>query len=201
MLSAFRSALPILFLLLGGCGSELPALQTFARPPANGSCTMVLLPFADRSGYPQAADIFTSIFYARLGRDTGYTLLPAGDISDLYIQLKMYPGQRPTRDQFKMISSRLDAGIFISGEILTMEEDLESHPPRTRLALLIRLYDRQGTMFWSTYHRRRGEDYRQVLHFGRINTITSLARRMADEIIQLWQEKGLQPCAPVSSIP
>ncbi len=186
-----------LLLLLGGCGPRLPALQTFARPPAGGTCRVALLPFVNHSDYPQGALIAMRILQAELMRSGRFTVLPEGDVREIYRELKMYPNERPTREQLEIIGGRMDAGIFIGGEILTMQEDDSGLAPKSRLTMILRLYDgATGKMFWSTYHRRRSEDYRQVLHFGRINTVTSLVRRMIDEIIALWREQGLQPCEP-----
>ncbi len=173
----------------------MPVLQTFSNPPEMATCRIAILPFTDQGTYPEGAEIFYKIFFAELVSSGHFTVVPEGDIRDLYKQLKMYPNRQPKQDQLEIIGGRLRATIFIGGDILFMKEENDGAAKKTKLTVVLRLYDAgTGKIFWATYHRRRGLEYHQVLHFGRINTITTLARQMAVEIIDLWRENGLQPC-------
>ncbi len=184
-----------ILLLLSGCSAKLPVLQTFSEMPEDAACRVALLPFANQSRYPEGEKIFYKIFFSELVSSGLFTVIPEGDVTDLYQQFQMYPDRKPTREQRQILGGRLDATMFIGGDILEMQENKDGSYQKTKITLVLRLYEGQdGKLFWATYHRRRGQDYRQVLHFGRINTITTLARQMAREIITLWQEKGMQPC-------
>ena len=184
-----------ILLLLSGCSTKMPVLQTFSEVPAEATCRVAVLPFTDRSSYPEGAEIFYKIFSSELINSGVFSVLPEGNITDLFTQLKMYPGRLPTKEQLEMIGGRLDATIFIGGDILAMQEDSSGKFMKTKMTVVLRLYNgKNGEMFWATYHRREGREYRQLLHFGRINTITTLAREMAREIINLWQKNGMQPC-------
>ena len=178
-----------------GCSRKMPVLQKFSAPPAQAACRIAILPFTDQGHYPEGAEIFYKIFFTELVSSGHFTVIPEGNVRDLYKQLKMYPNRQPRQDQLEIIGGRLGATLFIGGDILSMKEESDGTRKKTQLTVVLRLYDaRTGKMFWATYHRRRGEEYHQVLHFGRINTITTLARQMAVEIIDLWRENGLQSC-------
>ncbi len=170
-------------------------VQTLAELPPEASCKVAVLPFSNQSSYPDGEKVFYKIFYSELIASGFFTVIPEGDITKLYQQLQMYPNLKPTLEQRLIISGRLDTSIFIGGDILDMQENSDGLYLKTKLTVVLRLYDGgDGKMFWATYHKRQGQDYRQLLHFGRINTITTLARQMAREIINLWREKGMQPC-------
>ena len=184
-----------ILLLLSGCSAKLPLVQTFAEVPEDASCRVAVLPFSNQSRYPEGEKIFYKIFFGELAASGLFSVIPEGDVTSLYQQLEMYPGRKPTREQRRIIGGRLNASIFIGGDILAMQENQNGSSLKTKMTIVLRLYDGQdGKMFWATYHRRQGQDYRQFLHFGRINTITTLARQMVREIILLWQKKGMQPC-------
>jgi len=199
--AAIRLPLAALLLILccvaplTGCSRKMPVLQKFSSPPEQAACKIAILPFTDQGRYPEGSEIFYKIFVTELISSGHFTVIPEGNVRDLYKQLKMYPNRQPRQDQLEIIGGRLGATLFIGGDILAMKEDSDGTRKKTQLTVVLRLYDaRTGKMFWATYHRRRGQEYHQVLHFGRINTITTLARQMADEIIDLWRENGLKPC-------
>ncbi|BCO10275.1 hypothetical protein GF1_26510 [Desulfolithobacter dissulfuricans] len=181
--------------LLAGCARSGPTLDVFGPLPENASCRVALLPLADRSNYPQGGAIFYKIFLSELVASGRYQVVPEGDILEIYQQLMIYPSQLPSQEQLEIIGGRLGVSLFISGEILSMREPRSGVYMQPELTLILRLHDgRTGAVLWSTYHRRLGTDYHEVLHFGRINTIAGLARRMTREIITLWHQKGLAPC-------
>ena len=180
---------------LTGCSRKMPVLQKFSSPPEQAACKIAILPFTDQGSYPEGSEIFYKIFFTELVSSGHFTVIPEGNVRDLYKQLKMYPNRQPRQDQLEIIGGRLGATLFIGGDILSMKEESDGTRKKTQLTVVLHLYDaRTGKIFWATYHRRQGHEYHQVLHFGRINTITTLARQMADEIIDLWRENGLQSC-------
>jgi hypothetical protein len=63
------------------------------------------------------------------------------------------------------------------------------------LAVDMKLLPAGATKPWLTsYHRRTGAEYRKVMHFGLVNTMTSLAAVVSGEIVDAWLAKGLTPC-------
>ncbi len=81
------------------------------------------------------------------------------------------------------------------GTILQMEERKERAGMDPSLAVSIKILDANtGETLWTTYHRRQGSQFRKVMHFGMVNTITSLAQRVSDEVLEQWFRKGLRGC-------
>ena len=113
----------------------------------------------------------------------------------VYQQLKLYKGNIPNESQLKVIGNRLDVQLIILGEILRISEVDSGRYVDTHMTVKATIYEAStGDIMWSSYHRRQGEEYRNIMHYGRVNTITGLSRRMANEIITQWTEEGLNQC-------
>ncbi len=185
----------IIILLLAGCGRQVPALYRFADLPARGTCRVALLPLVDKGGYPRGAEILSRVLLSELVTSGHFQVVREGDVLELYRQLLLYPNRQPNQEQLRIIGGRLGVGLFIGGDILEMREVKSTPAPETGLTMILRIYDgSSGRLLWTTYHRRRGSRYQKVLHFGRINTITGLARQMTREVVRLWRDGGMQPC-------
>ncbi len=191
-----QGAVLLLLLLLAGCGRQVPTLYRFADLPARGTCRVALLPLVDKGDYPRGAAILSRVLFSELVASGHFRLVRQGDILDLYRQLLIYPDRQPNQEQLRIIGGRLGVGLFVGGDILEMRQVKAAIAPETELTMILRIYDGgSGRLLWTTYHRRRGSYYREVLHFGRINTITGLARQMAREVVGLWLGEGMTPCA------
>jgi len=186
----------LILLVLAGCARKVPSVEEFYAMPAKAACRVTLLPMIDKSSFPRGSVVFYKIFLAELVASGHFQVVEEGDVLELYRQFRMYPNRQPSSEQLKMLSGRLGTTLFVGGDVLEMEENKAGEFIDTKLTIVLQLYDgNTGRKIWTTYHRRRGSDYQQVLHFGRINTVTSLARQVSREIINLWFEKGMTPCA------
>ena len=196
MRRCYRIAVFLPLLLLVACSSAAPRLDRMEPLPGNFTCRVAVLPFLDHGNYPRGAELFYKVFSAELVSAAAFHLVQEGDVLDLYRQLTIFPTREPSLEQLRIIGSRLGVQLFIGGTILRMVERRNAREVVTELTVVLRIYDGStGRLLWETYYRRRGKDYRIVMHFGRINTITGLARRMSKEIINLWLEQGMNQCA------
>ena len=102
----------------------------------------------------------------------------------------------PTLEQLQIIADRVGAQYLITGTVLEAREDRGVNGTVDPfLTLEIRICDgRSGHTLWTAFHRRQGSYYTEVMHFGKIDTVTGLSRQMAVEIINLWFDKGLAQC-------
>jgi hypothetical protein len=200
---ASRLVAALLLLLLGsGCafldlsGERLPLHREVAPLPAETGCQIAVLPFLNDSDYPLGGLFMQKVFAAQLLSAGSYQLAPEGDIVKVYRQLRLLPGQEPTLEQLRIMADRLEAPLLLSGIVLNMEEGRGEHQTiNPQLVLEVELRDpATGEIVWKTFHRRSGTDYKQTMHFGIVHSMTGLGAIMADEIINLWQEKGLPPC-------
>ena len=163
--------------------------------PVNFNCRVVVLPFVGNVNMPRGENIFLKAFTTEMKNVGGFDVIPEGDIQNLYQQLKLYPSNLANESHMRVIGNRLDAQLIILGEIIEMDEVDTGAYVDTRLTVSVRIHEASsGNLLWSTYHKRKGEEYRNIMHYGRVNTITGLSRRMANEIITMWTEKGMNQC-------
>jgi hypothetical protein len=182
--------------ILAGCADDVPRLHKMGALPADASCSVAILPFVDRGHFPNGANLLYKVMTSELVSSDKIKLVNEGDILKVYQQLNIFPTRMPDQEQMKIISNRLGVKLFIAGDILRMAERPSGRQVNTELTVIVRMYEGPtGNLVWGTYHKRRGLDYRKILHFGRINTITGLTRQVVDEILELWFEEGMTACS------
>jgi TolB-like protein len=183
-------------LLLSACGPSLPALDRLAPLPGDRICRIAVIPFASETDFPQAASIFYRVFLSELVRSGQFDVVQEGDVREVLYDLRVLPGQQPEREQMKILGDRLGVAVAITGSIVEMAEVPQGQEIDPVLAVTVRIVNAEsGDTLWSTYHRREGEQYRKVMHFGMVNNVTSLAHRVSDEIMACWFRGGLVGCA------
>ena len=189
----------MLLALLGtGCGmlpwrsEELPLHRQMAPLPSEPIRQVAVLPFLNETDYPLADAIVYKVFAAQFRASSNYLVVQEGDILKVYQQLHLLPGRKPTLEQMRVMASRFNAQLLITGTVLKMREDrgrLGDIDPLIAVEIQIR-DGRTGETLWTVYHQRRGTEYQKVMHFGTIHTIPGLSRQIAVEIINLWHRKG-----------
>lgn len=188
-------AFVILFAVVGCAGRNDPFLQRMAVLPKGEICNIAVLPFKNETDYPQGDILACRIFMAELINTGHYRIAQEGDIRRIYQQMNIFPGQMPDFDQIRMLSTLLDAQLIIAGKVIEMSDKKIADQVNPKLALSLQIYEgSSGRSLLSTYHRREGSQYRKVMHIGLINTVTSLAQRMSQEILASWNQEGLQKC-------
>jgi len=201
MLRLSKSCRFLIVLLCGsfcaGCAAgQLPLQQQLTPLPSGPICRVAVLPFLNDSDFPLGDAIVSKVFAAQFQASGDYQLSQEGDILDIYQQLHLLPGTAPTLEQMRIIADRVNAQLLITGIVLEMRENRGEHGTVNPLLVEeIQIRDgRSGETLWTTFHRRQGTDYKKTMHFGTIHTVTGLSRQMAEEIINLWFEKGLAQC-------
>lgn len=188
----------VIVLATAGCvpSSTEPEFHLLAAAP-KPICRIAVLPFVNTTDYVQGDVIVYRIFVAELNRLGGFTVAQEGDVRRIFRQMQLTPKEVPGYEQRHVLADRLGVDAIITGEIVAMHEEegaLETNP---LLAVNLKLLTTESnTPMITTYHRRRGEDYRKVMHFGLVNTMTTLAVKVSDEILEIWFTKGVKPCAP-----
>ncbi|HIJ78260.1 MAG TPA: hypothetical protein HPP69_02960 [Deltaproteobacteria bacterium] len=175
-----------------------PYLQEFSPAPYGVVCSVAVLPFSSKTGYNQAGRLFYRIFMGQLVQAGSWQVTLEGDIRKIYRQMHLAPWVKPTPEQIKIIASRLGVERVIGGEILSMEEKVRGKAVEPKVEVRVCIYDGStGKLLVATIHRREGEEYRKMLHFGLVNSITGLSKIVVQEILTLWEKKGLVPCLDV----
>lgn len=182
--------------LLSACTEKkLPILDQITPVINEDYCRIGVLPFVNESSYNQGDTILHKVFVAELIRYGDYLISQEGDVRKLFQQLKIFPGKSPDYEQLRIIADRLNVQLIITGRVIEMNENIQTIGVNPIVAVYLQIYDaKTGTSMWTTYHRRDGEYYRKFLHFGKINSITSLAQIIFQEVIDKWSKEGFKKC-------
>lgn len=178
-----------------GCWSErLPTLYKLNSMPQEGACRIAVLPFVNRSSYPLADAIAYRVLMSKLVATNQFDVAQEGDVREAFQFLRIGYGQQPDMEQLRILGDYLRIKLFVVGEVLELAEPREiSAGPN--MAVLIKIIDsRTGQVLWSTYHKRSGDYYRKIMHYGVIGTVTGLADQIFKEVVELWIKEGFRGC-------
>jgi len=159
-------------------------------------CRVVLLPFINESQSRQLDIQAYRIFLGEIVKSGVFTVVPEGDIKDFFFRNRISRQTIWDRKLIATLSQQLDVDgalvVFIRDSNLVRGSDGSK---QTFVSLQVELHDaRSGKLILSSFLRRRGSDYTQVLHFGVVDTVSGLLQRMAREVIEIWEEKGVSGC-------
>ena len=182
-----------LFFLVSGCVGAISEHQQIAPFPRQHSSQIAVLPFINETEFSQGNILFYRIFLAELIKAGDFDVAQEGDIRNIYRQLHLYPDTSPDFEQMKILADRLGVELIISGKIIEMmkREGVDGNV-NPSMAVSLQLIDiSTGQTIWNTYLHRQGEHYRRIMHFGLESTMTGLTKRVSQEVLQLWINKGL----------
>jgi len=187
--------LPVLSLaLMSACADrqrEFQRLESEIEP----ICSVAVLPFVNESRFDQGEIAVQRIMVAGLTEVPVLKIAGEGDVRALYRELRIFPGEQPDVEQMQIIGSRLEVQALVAGKIIEMAEERKGGEINPVLEIHLQVFDADsGQTMWKTYHRRRGRDFRKLMHFGLINTVSELAKVMAEEIYLEWQSEGFAQC-------
>jgi len=186
----------ILTFLLSGCATRVPIHSQLAPLPPLPVCRVAVLPFINDSDFPLGDAIAYKVFATEFQTAGNYMVIQEGEILKVYQQLHILPGETPTLEQLQITADRVNAQLLITGIVMEMREDRGEYDTLIpEIIMEIHIRDgRSGEILWTAFHRRQGFEYKKTMHFGTIHTVTGLSRQMAEEIINLWFNKGLKQC-------
>ena len=182
-----------LFFLVSGCAGAISEHQQVAPLPRLDNNQIAVLPFINETEFAQGNILFYRIFLAELVKAGDFEVAQEGDIRNIYRQLHLYLDTSPDYEQMKILGDRLGVELIISGKIIEMlEKEGDDGNVNPSVAINLQLIDvKTGHMIWNTYHHRQGEHYRRIMHFGLESTMTGLVKRVSQEVLHLWINKGL----------
>jgi len=181
---------------LTGCGGKKPYVQEFSARTAGDCQSIAVLPFVNRSGYDQGEKIVYRLFLVELVQQCNWRVALEGDVYKIYRQMRLKPWDVPDIEQLRVIAVRLGVDTLIVGEVLEMDEKVTQSGVSPALSIQVRVYDgKSGLLQWSSLYRREGGDYQKMMHFGMVNTVSELGKKMVREMLEAWKEKGLLACA------
>jgi hypothetical protein len=154
-----------------------------------------VLPFTDKTDNTEISIAIYRIFISELIKHGDFQISQEGDVRTVLRQVKMVPHVHdPTIEQIQIIGNYLNVPYLIVGKVLeagTYKSHSNENVPY--LVIEVKLVDTaSGRTVWLTYHRRTGEEYRKVMHFGAIYTVSELSGFVSREIIARWATKGFR---------
>jgi len=156
---------------------------------------VAVLPFVNDSKFDQGEIVVQRIMVAVLSEFPGLKIEGEGDVRKLYSELRIFPGKQPDIKQLQIIGSRLEVQALIAGNIKQMSENSKDGEINPVIEIHLQVFDADsGQTMWTTFHRREGRDFRKLMHFGLIDTVSELAEVMAEEIYLKWQDEGFAQC-------
>jgi TolB-like protein len=165
-------------------------------PEAGEICRIAVLPFVNQTAYKQGDDIFARVFISELVNKGGYRVAQEGDVRKFYQQMALLPTQGPSVEQLRALADLLDVQVIVAGTVVEMQ-DKSRYGQRLdpSVAVIVRIIEgSSGRTLWASYIRREGSQYRRIMHFGLVNSLTSLARHASAEIVAEWQKQGFKKC-------
>ncbi len=177
-----------------GCAGGPVRTQQLAPLP-DEFCRVAVLPFVNETGYDVGDIIFYRIFTAELLDYGKFNLAREGDVRRIYRQMRIPALGNPVLEQVKMLAERLEVDLLIGGRIIFMADGKQGGRHTPSIAVSLRMIDgNTGRELVSTFHKRDGEEFRKIMQFGLVHSMTGLARRVSEEILEKWEKKGLLRC-------
>lgn len=188
----------LLIVLASGCSvKDTPTVLKQGPLPDEGNiCRIAVLPFVNQTSYQQGDDIFARVFASELVNKGGYQVAQEGDIRKFYQQMQLLPTQVPSVEQLRALADLLDVQVIVAGAVVEMRDKSElGQILDPSVAVIARIIEGgSGRTLWASYIRREGNQYRKIMHFGLVNSITSLASHSSAEIVAEWQKQGFKKC-------
>ncbi len=173
-----------------GCASPLPRLD-INKSQSFRPCKIVVFPFKNETKNPVVARLVYRLFVNEISNDSTFRVVPEGWVRHFMMMERCLVGEDITPSLMKLLAKRTNAQAIITGEILQFERKGDD----IKLSFVINVRDiNTGKLLWSTYHSRTAEEYRKILHYGRIYTVTGLAKNMIHEILEQWRNNKLGGC-------
>lgn len=190
--------IPLLLLTLCSCGGVIkPVVLKSGDLPFGGNiCRIAVLPLTNQTKHPTIERIFGRVFVSELIAKGNYQIAHEGDVRRILTQMRMLPGSQLSSEQIRGLADRLSVQAVISGAVLEVRSTGgNAYDLNPSMAVILRILEASsGRTIWATYNRSEGSDYRLVMHFGLINSVSALAKKISAEIIDVWEKEGFKKC-------
>ena len=101
----------------------------------------------------------------------------------------------PNLEQLQVLAERLESSLLIAGTVTSVTDTVRGGRNTPLLAVTVRMIDGQtGEELVTTFHRRDGEEYRSLMQFGVVHSMSELAKLVSQEVIEKWKTNGELRC-------
>ncbi len=171
------------------CFGHEPELRIAAnREP--GICRVAVLPFVNQTKKEGVGEMLTRIVISEMV-EQGLDVTEEGVVKRFLERERYLPGTYVSADLIRKMGDEFGVRAVVGGVVTEAREVGQ----QVKLGFIFWVRDtRDGHFLWGTYYVREGEDYRTVLHFGKISSMSGLAGRMVEEILQASMKRRLFRC-------
>ncbi|MBX6422060.1 hypothetical protein [Thermosulfurimonas sp. F29] len=179
----------LLVFLVFSCAGKGPRLRIAAHGES-GICRVAVLPFVNQTRREGAGELVTRVVIAELV-NSGLEVTEEGVVKRFLERERCLPGESiPARVMEKM-GEELGIKAVVGGMVTEAREVGD----QVRLGFFLWVKDvRDGHFLWGTYYVKDGEDYRKILHFGKVSSLSGLAQRMVHEVVRTSMKRSLFRC-------
>jgi len=176
-----------------GCSHQQSLHTRIMAGVETNMCSVVLLPFENWTRKQEVALLAETLFSSQLLQAGTFNLVQGGDVGMFFLRQRLRPGSQLFKQHLTDMASQLNVDVVIQGRVVDAGSVRQSGGTKVPfLSLAFNVYDAQtGTLVLNTVHQRKGDDYRKVMHFGVETTLSGLAQKMSQEIIEDWFSKGI----------
>ncbi|NOY12270.1 MAG: hypothetical protein GXP51_00805 [Deltaproteobacteria bacterium] len=187
----------VLLLLLGllaGCAGHSKLQTRLVASADTNVCRIAVMPFENWTRNSELSLLVSRLFSAELVRSQQFNLVQEGNVGMFLLRHRLLPGALLYKDHYEALNSQLEVDAVVQGRVVDAgTESRYGGTPVPYLSLNIDLYDaRTGQLLLNSVHQRWGDDYRKILHFGVVTTSSGLIKKMSQEIINDWFDKGVK---------
>ncbi|MFQ6032505.1 MAG: hypothetical protein ACE5K2_06245 [Candidatus Zixiibacteriota bacterium] len=162
------------------------------RPETNFSKfkRIAVLPFDNLSGEEGAGEKMTEVFTIELMRKGKFSLAEPGEVKKAMMQKRI----RTTRDidleAAKWLGESLNSDLILVGSVL----DFQIHKLENKEVPMVTVVSRlvqanTGVTVWAAYQSRKGDDEESFFGWGRITSLSQLARIVASDMLRSLKVK------------
>ena len=175
--------------LLISCSYGNPKLH-IAKNIKNNICRVAVIPFINHTNRQGISELITKVVISELIQ-SGVEVTEEGEIIRIIKRERYQIINSVPVKIIKKIGQELNVDAVIGGEV-TKATKVGKH---VCLGFFFWVRDaKNGQFIWETYYIKNGEDYRKILHFGKVSSLSGLAQRMVHEVVRTSMKRSLFRC-------
>lgn len=159
------------------------SFNPFKRSGGSGTLKKIaVLPFDNISERKDAGRLVADAYITELFNSGRFRVEEPGNIMQFYRQERLqYLGEIDLHE-LEVLGRRLRLDGVIVGTVVAFDDGRRG-PPLVEISARL-LEPSSGSTVWAMEKKRRGDEYRIIFDFGEVVTATTLARRVAKEMLE-----------------
>ncbi|OMH40306.1 hypothetical protein [Desulfurobacterium indicum] len=154
-------------------------------------CKVAILPFKNEVKDENAGEKVSLILNSAFVSNGIDVVLPQ-DVKNLMVGRHFFPYQSIPQSFLDFLKNNLNVGLVITGKVMTYRPyGGGSRYPEIRI-WIEGISTKTGRRVFSAYIVHRGDDFRKVLEFGVVKSMTKLIFVSSDELMKKLQEAGIK---------